>query len=415
MTKGVTMKVNNGSKKVKEQQSLRGQARITCPPQLANNLDTLKISFWIDWDDNSFHEELETLKRQVQLSTHHTSLPYHCPGGFDWNVERTGTKLFSYRLTSGDLDLLINSRDPEGDIPNTRFEIGSQSCWMPGHSEIYNRAKRWVTAVGGKITKELISEVHLAADLIGLPIADTGIENRESWVSQARLFDTHIVGRDFSGINLGKGDISLRIYDKVLELQHSHHKQETFAEIWKTKTFDEKPVTRIEFQLRRPILKNFKRDASAKAGIDTYEDLIESLSVLWQYCTETWSKHCCSPVDHKNNHQSRAILSPFWQTASSVNWGNSSQFTKQKSRPNKDIIALRKQFRGIGMTIASFSMPRTQDLDHIIGVAREALEDELITFYRDNETEFIKRMEKKKREIFDAVSSPLNKPEVCCD
>lgn len=400
------MTVDNKSIKVKTVPSSRGQARITCPPQLANGLDTLKVSFWVEWNDNSFFEELETLKRQVQFFPHLTSLPYHCPGGFDWNVHRTGTALFTYRLSSGDLALLVNTRSHEGNVPNVRFEIGSQSCWMPGYNEIFDRFTRWISALGGSIIKEIISEVHLTADLIGLPIAETNIQNQNLWVSQAKYFSTYNQGRLLSGISIGRGDTSLRIYDKVMELRHSHHKQETFSEIWKTKTYDEKPVTRVEFQLRRPILKDFKESKSSETGIDTYQDLISSLPVLWEYCTQIWSKHCTNPVDHENNHQSRAKISEFWKTVSNVSWNGISNFTKEKSRPNKDIIALRKQYRGIGMTIASFSKVHVADLDHIIGIAKDTIEDELISFYRDNETEFIKRMEKKKREIYDAVSSP---------
>lgn len=409
------MNVDNKPAKVKDTLPIWGQARITCPPQLANGLDTLKISFWIKWEDESFLDELETLKRQVQLSEHLSSLPYHCPGGFDWNVDRTGTKLFTYRLLSGDLTLLVNTRSTEGNIPNIRLEIGSQSCWMPSYNEIYERFQKWISALGGKITKEIISEVHLTADIIGIAIADTGIDNREYWVSQSQYFSIYNQGRKLSGMSIGKGDTRLRIYDKVLELHQSHHKQETFSKIWKTKTFDEKPVTRVEFQIRRPILKDFRKNDSDITGIDTYNDLTTSLPQLWEYCTQTWSKHCSTPVDHENNHQARAEISKFWRIVSTVNWGESSSFKKFKSRPNKDIIALRKQFRGIGMTIASFREVNVEDIDDIVGIAKDTIEDELTTFYLEDGIEFIKRMEKKKREIYDAISSPHLEPEGCYD
>lgn len=409
------MNVDNKVAKVKDSNSNKGQARITCPPQLANGLDTLKVSFWVEWNDNSFLEELESLKRQVQLFPHLTSLPYHCPGGFDWNVHRTGTALFNYRLSSGDITFLVNTRSHEGNVPNIRFEIGSQSCWMPGYDEIFDRFTRWISALGGAIIKEIISEVHLTVDVIGLPIVETNIHNQNHWVSQAKYFSIYNQGRLLSGISIGRGDTSLRIYDKVMELRHSHHKQETFSEIWKTTSYDEKPVTRVEFQLRRPILKEFKERKSSQRGINTYQDLRSSLSSLWKYCTQIWSKHCSSPVDHENNHQSRSKISEFWKTVSNVSWDGVSHFTKEKSRPNKDIVALRKQFRGIGMTIASFAKVHVSDLDHIIGIAKDTIEDELISFYRDDETEFIKRMEKKKREIFEAVSSPSPEPEACYD
>lgn len=70
------MNVDNKPAKVKNTLPFGGQARITCPPQLANGLDTLKISFWVEWEDHSFLEELETLKRQVQQLQHITSLPF---------------------------------------------------------------------------------------------------------------------------------------------------------------------------------------------------------------------------------------------------------------------------------------------------------------------------------------------------
>ena len=60
------MNVDSKVIKVKGTQSTEGQTRITCPPQLANGLDTLKISFWIEWEDNLFLDELEQLKKTIQ-------------------------------------------------------------------------------------------------------------------------------------------------------------------------------------------------------------------------------------------------------------------------------------------------------------------------------------------------------------
>ncbi len=407
------MNVDNKDTKVKTAVPPKGQARITCPPQLATGLDTLKISFWIDWEDETLLDELQTIKRQIQNTQNHNSLPYHCPGGFDWNLHRTGTSMYNYRLSSGDLSLLINTRRHDGNIPNLRFEVGSQSCWIPGYEDIYNRFIQWISALGGNVKKEIISEAHITTDFIGVPVKETNIHKRIFWISQAQKFGTYQQGRNFSGITIGKGDISLRIYDKVMELSHNHPKQQTFSEIWNTKSYDEKPVTRVEFQLRRAILKDFKLSESAATGVDTFSDLMGSLSSLWIYCTHHWARHCSTPVDHKNNHQSRVSISDFWKLVSGVSWKGTSDYTKYKPQPNKDITALRKQFRGLGMSIASFNKVHVEDLDHIIGIAKDTLEDDLISFYRDDETEFIRRMEKKKREIFNAVSSPNLPTEAC--
>jgi hypothetical protein len=104
-----------------------GKTRITCPPIVVNGLDFLKVSFWLDWDSTELFRELEALKTFVQL-TEENSTPYHAPGGFDWNLHRTGTSRYNFRLTSGDLTLLLNTRRSDGVVPTARLEIGSLSC-----------------------------------------------------------------------------------------------------------------------------------------------------------------------------------------------------------------------------------------------------------------------------------------------
>lgn len=195
-------------------------------------------------------KELDRLKELAQ-STDKDCLPLHFPGGFDWNVHRTGTSRYNFRLTSGDLTLLINKRGSDGVVPTTKLDIGSVSCWSPGFATIYERVKRWLEVLGAKVVKEIVSEVHLTADCINTDISKLDIDNEDRWVSRVHKFSIHKDRRRLSGIVLGKGDIMLRIYDKVLELAYSPHKQEVFAEMWGFFIYNQSPVTRVEFQLRR--------------------------------------------------------------------------------------------------------------------------------------------------------------------
>ncbi|WP_136810848.1 hypothetical protein [Desulfosediminicola flagellatus] len=197
----------------------------------------------------------------------------------------------------------------------------------------------------------------------------------------------------------------LRIYDKILELKRSAPKQATFAEAWGVTFYAEKPVTRVEFQLRRPILKDIKSSEDSETGVDTFEDLCDSFQSIWTHCTSHWARHCSEKVDYKNNHQSRATNSDFWNIVSNIQWEGNSIKSKQISRPKKDYGALRKQYIGLGMTLAAFHDVHSDDLDHIIDIGKTIFEEDIHSFYRDDETEFVRRLDKKKREVFETVST----------
>ncbi len=402
------MNLDNNGLKVKKSNDSKGQARITCPHTLANNIDTLKVSFWVDWLDHSFLSEINDIKESIQQSTLLDERPYSCPGGFNWNVQRTGIKLFNYRLLSGDLRLFLNNRDSESNIPNVMLEIGSESCWAPGYQQIFDNFTIWLKLLGGVVEKESISEVHLALDIIGVHISSLNIHDKDCWITRAPHFTSYEEHRELTGIAIGKNHIMMRVYDKVREIRRSGNKQNTFAEVWNVGNYDEKQVTRVEFQLRRRILKNLKENENAQSGVTTIDDLNSSLNAIWQYCTNNWARHCSEKVDYEMNHQGRAHNSGFWNLVSSIKWSGNQKCSRQKPRPKKDYLAMRKQFAGIGLSLAAFHNAHPTDLDHIVDIARHIIEEDLTKFYLDNEPEFVRRFEKKQREIYESVSALHN-------
>ncbi len=399
------MNVDNKVLKVKKSNDSKGQARITCPPTLANNIDTIKISFWVNWLSDTFLAEIDGIKESIQNTTLLDEQPYHCPGDFNWNVQRTGIKLFNFRLLAGDLRLFLNNRKSDSTIPNVMLEIGSESCWAPGYQQIYENFIVWLKLLDGIVEKEIISEVHLAADLIGLPISSLNIQEKDYWITKAPHFTRYEKHRELTGIAIGKNSLMLRVYDKVREIQRSGTKQDTYSEFWGVENYNEKPVTRVEFQIRRKILKDLKKSEESVSGIDTVEDLNASLNAIWSYCACKWTRHCKEKVDFKMNHQGRAINSKFWDLVSKIEWSGDQTCSRQKPRPKKDYVALRKQFAGIGLSLAAFHNAHPTDLDHIMDITRQIIEEDLTKFYLDNESEFIRRFEKKQREIYESVSA----------
>ena len=115
------------------------QTRLSSDYTVANCIDTLKVSLWVEYEyDFDLIDRLDNAKKKAQEDDV-DSYPVEI-GGISWNCMRIGTKFFSYRLIRGDIRLLISSRDSEAQIANTRLEIGSLSCWA-----LYHNMTKWAS------------------------------------------------------------------------------------------------------------------------------------------------------------------------------------------------------------------------------------------------------------------------------
>jgi hypothetical protein len=384
------------------QNSERSQTGITCDRVLATELervhrgiDFVKVNFQVTWDDYTFLDTIDWIKRKIQETDDSEMEAFICKG-LHWNVQRTGTTKFSYRLKSGDVTILLSRREPKGHMPNLRLEIGSlsaQTCLL----QIVTDVKHWLERQQANFVTEQVAEVHLAADFIGLAIQTLDIENQDRWIQRSHSFAPYYLHRRLTGISMGKGDFMLRVYDKVTELKRAEHKQEVFRELWKVDSFNQFPVTRVEYQLRRPVLKQFNHKEYCN-GIDTVKQLLFGLSALWKYATEDWAKFMSTIVDRDNNHQSRAVYSEFWQIVRSVVWTGLVELNREVPTKHKNLDALRKQARGILMSIVAFFIESPEDIDAIVNQSQEFIEQDLRELFED-EANFIKRMMKKRNEV----------------
>lgn len=369
-----------------------GKTRITCPIRVVNNLDFIKLGLWFDWSSPQFLDELESRKNTVQ-QTELSSISYHVPGGFDWNLHRTGTSRYTFRLTTGDITLLLNRRNSDAVVPNVRLEIGSVSCWSPGYYHTIQRVLQWLKALGGSLKKMKISEIHLAADIIGTDINNLNIENENRWITAAHKFDTHKNRRKFSGVTIGRDKLMLRIYDKVLEVKNSSFKQQVFSEIWGSNPYNQYPVTRVEFQVRREVLKQFGPKT------DTINGLVDSLQSIWKYCTQNWARFSGKAVD-RNHNQSKSINSPFWNDVSCAQWTGTDKIERQKRRENKNYEMLLSTMTGCALSLAAFDDPAPEDIDHIIGLTQKILSQNITKLYKEDLSKFIEKMKCKRNEIY---------------
>ena len=188
---------------------------------------------------------------------------------------------------------------------------------------------------------------------------------------------------------MGRGDIMLRVYDKVLELRKSPAKQVAFAEIWGVESYDEQPVTRVEFQLRRPVLREFETESGS--GVKTLLDLELSLNSLWEYLTFAWCRLADQAVDRKNRHQDTAVISSFWRHIQIVAWSGVVRLRRMKQYALKDVVRLAKQMAGLGMTISAILGQYPDDVDGILAKSSDVLGWAIREKAKDSK-EFVKLM-----------------------
>ncbi|MCI5158779.1 MAG: hypothetical protein D3906_10145, partial [Candidatus Electrothrix sp. AUS1_2] len=348
---------------------------ITWGVELSIGFDRLKYGLHVQFPkDQKFFDELGESKRHAQEL--HTSVPVSLKGFEEdgWTMHTTGRSGgFTFHISRADVHVFVSVRKNFMETPNLWIDIGSVSCWNPGYRETIDTIYRLVRAYGGKIFKNGLSEVHPCADCIGLELSDLGIQNPDLWITRANKFHFFYDRREFTGISMkqsegllglsddkmidtvgslhesglsaGEGDISLRVYNKVLELKRDGAKQSVFASVWGKEEYNNVPVTRVEFQLRRPVLRQLK--------VDTLEDLFEKIDGIWAYCVGDWAMFCETSPDRDNRHQDRAPVHPWWVVLQSIDWGSYSPVSRRRILPQKDKYQLADQMIGCALSLAA--------------------------------------------------------------
>lgn len=89
-----------------------------------------------------------------------------------------------------------------------------------------------------------------------------------------------------TGFRVGKGDVMLRVYDKLVEMKR-HHKEDYYSSRWQANGYEGGNIQRVEFQLRREFFKEWLIPETGQR-CDTIQDLRDMLSSMWVYLTHQW-------------------------------------------------------------------------------------------------------------------------------
>jgi len=259
---------------------------------LASGVDSLVLSMDIEWKDASIFAVLDEAKEQAKKNgvDYQGQIKHFIPEEvWPFTIKPHGTKGFSWILLGKDFTYKINNTIKPNSRPNVMIEIRSEALWRLGPEEAIKIALGIITANQGRIVETKLSRVGLCVDFL-MPEKRWAFELMEYFVTRAADVALHFHYQKLTGIAIGKGNISARLYDKPSEIQQKS-KKEWMYDIWGIKELPEgKKIIRFEFQLRREVLKDL--------GLKTHEDLFHKADQAWSYCTKDWLKFQDSPGLH---------------------------------------------------------------------------------------------------------------------
>lgn len=178
--------------------------------------------------------------------------------------------------------------------PNFYVTFRSQALWRQSAWLLHEKFLTWARSAGFTPYKpEALSRVDYCFDY-HLPEIDF---TEDSFVSRSTKDSQYREAKKVQTYSFGKGDIVLRVYDKVAEIQQQSSKV-WFYLMWGRDT----DVWRIEWQVRKSILK--------KHDIKTFDDLQDQQGDLLRYLSVD---HDTLRVPTNDSNSSRWPLHPLWQ------------------------------------------------------------------------------------------------------
>lgn len=177
--------------------------------------------------------------------------------------------------------------------PNFFVTFRSFGLWQVGIQALHQRFLAWADSVGYEaFLPERLSRVDFTFDY-QIEAIDFDENN---FVSSANKDNQHRKNRTIQTLRFGEGDVVLRVYNKIDEIEENSGKT-WFFDLWGC----DSKVWRIEWQVRKQWLKTF--------GIRTVADLKERQGDLLRILTH---EHTTLRVPNSDSNRSRWPVHPLW-------------------------------------------------------------------------------------------------------
>lgn len=211
-------------------------------------------------------------------------------GGEEFHLHGSGTQSgFPFVIANPDYTISFG----EYNKPSFFVKFRSEALWRDGPAELHYRFLNWAEGLGLEATEpEGLSRVDFTFDY-HLPVVDF---DADAFVTQSAKDVRWRNHRKTETTQLGVGDVVLRVYDKIAEIQQESGKV-WFAQLWET--FED--VWRIEWQIRKDMLKRF--------GIRTFADLDARQGALLFHLAES---HDSLRIPQADSNRSRWPVHSLW-------------------------------------------------------------------------------------------------------
>lgn len=266
---------------------------------LLSGIDSLDLGLHVDWG-NDWPEVRKLLEKSKDKAQGTDGIVEEItpdrkylflPGGKPPN--------YRYHLQFNEYHLYIAKSDQAKNSPNVYLSINAETLWKKGPEYALDLVVADLKYFCGELDRVKPSRLDLSTDFkLAAPLTLPFLQ--EHAVCRSRDIASHLKGETLETCYFGSAaaPIRLRIYDKGKEVL-KRGKKGWFADFWNTDDFTN--IWRVEFQLRRPALKQFK--------VNHLGDLWQKSAGIWQYLTGTWFTLRLPD----NDKAERRTLHPWWQ------------------------------------------------------------------------------------------------------
>lgn len=270
-------------------------------------------------------------------------------GNHAFEVLGRGMGRFPFVLVDNWFHLQV-SRVTTQALPMCLVQVSSELLTRSGLKKSVSAVQDVVASLGKIKPPVTVSRVDLCMDFE--TEADLESIPRSAWVTRSHNFQSYWEQSHYSGCSFGLGgDLSCRLYNKTLEIKKS---KKTFLHgPWNEAGWlGEKTVWRLEFQLRRSVLKELR--------IETPVDLAHNLEGIWKYAMTSWLR---LTIPDSDSNQTRWADHPLWIKLREERWHRYPQeplYRVPKSRvPTDERLFL----HGLGSITSFMARENIQDID----------------------------------------------------
>jgi hypothetical protein len=271
---------------------------------LTCGVDSLDVGFYVLWGDNwgELRKEFDE-RKSCAKGTEGCRIDI---AGVRPHIFYAGGKAPNYRyhVRFPEYHCFISITQSASRSPNIYVSFTSEAIhWEYSEVELIERVTQDIESLGGTVINHKISRCDLYADfripgglsLDFLNSSRVGKAQHTSHFMKGDSLETFYVGEKSS-------PLELRIYNKSVEIKKKGT-EERWMLVWFTDNVED--VWRIEFQIRRQVLKQY--------GINTIDDLRNQKADMWKYASGEWF----SLRYRDDENQTRCRVHEFWEKVQS--------------------------------------------------------------------------------------------------